>query len=155
MCPPNSALLSPSRILFHGVCLITDTIRDLRRLIWPPVPGQTSSQPPCAHFCYLALHASWHRSQWQRSGRVQRPGDFHPWGHAAVGGAVAGARYPHHSWPLSLQHQLPPVSDPGGASRGRQVPVHRHPLEEKLRQQLEQSGQPHFQPSWHQCSTAR
>lgn len=148
-------LLLSSRILLYGVGLIADTIHKLRRLVWPAVLGQASSQPSSPHFCYVALYADWHWRWWPESGRVQRPGDFHPWGHSAVGGAAAGAGYPHHSRPVPFQHQLPAVGDPGRAPRSGEVPVHCCPLEEKLRQQLEQSSQPHFQLAWHQCATAR
>lgn len=146
-----SPFVSLSRVLLHGVSLIPDTLHHLRRLLRSPVSGQTSAQPPCPHIRHLALHAR------QRRGRrrVQRPGNFHPGGHAAVGRAAARPRHPHHGGPLPLQYQLPAVGDPGRAARGREVPVHGRPVEEELRQQLEQSGQPHLQPARHQRPTAR
>lgn len=145
----------PCRIFLHGVSIITHTLSYLWWLLWPPVPGQTSPQPPCTHLSHLAVHAGEH-GRWRRGpGRVQRPGDFHTWGDATVGGAAAGPGYPHHSRPLPLQHQFSLVGDPSGTPRSRQVPVHRRLMEEELWQQLEQSGQSHLQLAGHQCYTAR
>lgn len=148
--------LSPlSRILLYGVSFIAHTICYFWRLLWPLVPGQTSSQPASAHLRHLAIHAGQRGCSQQGPGSFQRPCDIHPWGNTAVGGAASRTWYPHHRRPLPLEHQLSLVSDPSRAPGSGQVPVHRSPVEEKLWQHMEQSSQPHFQPAWDQCCAAR